>query len=157
MPSNHLILCRPFSSCPQSFPASGSFPKSWLFASGSQSVGALALVLPTNIQGWFPLGLTNFISLQSRGTLESSPAPQFKSINSSVLRLLYGPILTSVHDYHSFDYIDFCRHYISKIFWDRKTCDHTSQSMCLDFWLKIYVPSMSNLTGFFFFHSQTTP
>ena len=59
----------PFSSCPQSFPASGSFPMSWLFASGGQSIGASASasVLPKNIQGWLPLGLTGLISLQSRG------------------------------------------------------------------------------------------
>ena len=44
-----------FSSCPQSFPASGSFPMSWLFASGGQSIGASASVFPVNIQGWFPL------------------------------------------------------------------------------------------------------
>jgi len=57
----------PFSSCPQSFPASGSFPMSRLFASGSQSVGvsASASVLPMNIQDWFPLGWTGWISLQS--------------------------------------------------------------------------------------------
>ena len=52
-----------FSSCPQSFPASGSFPMSWLFASGGQSIGASASVLPMNIQGWFPLGLIGLISL----------------------------------------------------------------------------------------------
>ena len=54
-----------FSSCPQSFPAPGSFPMSWLFASGGQSIGvsASASVLPKNIQGWFPLGLTGFILL----------------------------------------------------------------------------------------------
>ena len=59
----------PFSSCPPSFPASGSFPVSWLFASGGQSIGAStsASVLPMNIQGWFPLGLTGLISLQSKG------------------------------------------------------------------------------------------
>ena len=53
MPSSHLILCRPFSSCPQSFPASGSFPMSWFFTSGGQSTGAStsASVLPVNIQG----------------------------------------------------------------------------------------------------------
>ena len=69
MPSNHLILCRPFSSCLQSFPASGSFLMSWLFASGGQSIGASASasVLPMNIQGWFPLELTGWISLQSKG------------------------------------------------------------------------------------------
>ena len=59
----------PFSSCLQSFPASGSFPRSWVFASGGQSTGASAsaAVLPGNIQGWFPLGLTDFTSLQSKG------------------------------------------------------------------------------------------
>ena len=51
----------PFSSCPQSFPASGSFPMSQLFAWGGQSIGALASGLPMNIQGWFPLGLTGLI------------------------------------------------------------------------------------------------
>ena len=63
MPPNHLILYCPLSSCPQSFPASGSFPMSWLFASGSQSIGASASVLSMNIQGWFPLGLTGLILL----------------------------------------------------------------------------------------------
>ena len=57
----------PFSSCPQSYPAWVSFPMSWLFASGDQSVGASASVLPMNIQGWFPLGLTDLISLLSKG------------------------------------------------------------------------------------------
>ena len=58
-----------FSSCPQSFPASGSFLMSQLFASGGQSIGASASasVLPGNIQGWFPLGLTSLISLLSKG------------------------------------------------------------------------------------------
>ena len=53
----------------QSFPASGSFPMSWLFPSGSQSIraSASASVLPVNIQGWFPLRLTGLISLQSKG------------------------------------------------------------------------------------------
>ena len=55
----------PFSSCPQSFPASGSFPRSQLFASGGESTGASASasVFPMNIQGWFPLGLNGLISL----------------------------------------------------------------------------------------------
>ena len=59
----------PFSSCPQSFPASGSLPMSCLFASGDQSIraSASASVLPMNVQGWFPLGLTGLISLQSKG------------------------------------------------------------------------------------------
>ena len=59
----------PFSSCPQSFPASGSFQMNQLFASGGQSTGVLALtsVLPTNIQDWSLLGWTGWISLQSKG------------------------------------------------------------------------------------------
>ena len=57
----------PFNSCLQSFPASGSFPMSQLFASGGPSIGALASVLAMNIQGWFPLGLTDWVSLQSKG------------------------------------------------------------------------------------------
>ena len=56
----------PFSFCPQSFPASGSFPVNQLFASSGQSIGASASVLPMNIRGWFPLGLTGLISLQFR-------------------------------------------------------------------------------------------
>ena len=59
----------PFSSCPQSFPASGSFPMSQFFTSGGQSIGgaASATVLPINIQDWFPIGWTGWISLQSKG------------------------------------------------------------------------------------------
>ena len=57
----------PFSSCPQSFPASGSFPASQFFTSGSQSIGASATVLLMNIQDWFPLGWTGLIPLQSKG------------------------------------------------------------------------------------------
>ena len=67
--SNHLIHFWPHLSCPQSFPVSGSFPMSRLFASGGQSIGnsAPASVLPMNIQSWFPLGLTGLISLLSKG------------------------------------------------------------------------------------------
>ena len=97
----------PFSSCPQSFPATGSFPMSQFFKSCGQSTGAPALssVFPMNIQDCFPLGWTGWISLQSKGLL-SSPTPQFKSINSLVLSFHYSPTLTSIHDYwknHSFD------------------------------------------------------
>ena len=79
----------PFSSCPQSLPASGSFPVSQFFATGGWSieVSASASLLPMNIQDWSPLGWTGWISLQSRDSQESSPTPQFKSINSSVLGL----------------------------------------------------------------------
>ena len=101
----------PFSSCPQSLPASESFPVCLLFTAGGQSIeaSASASVLPMNIQGWFPLGWTGLISLQPRDSQESSPTPQFKSINSSVLSFLYGPTLISIHDYwknHSFNYMD---------------------------------------------------
>ena len=104
----------PFSSRLQSCPASGSFPMSQFFPPGSQSIGvsASASVLPMNIQGWFPLGLIGFISLQFKGLSRASPAPQFRSINSSALSFLYSPTLTSIHDYwknHSFDYVDLCQ------------------------------------------------
>ena len=69
MPSSHLILWYTlFSLCPQSFPVSGTFPMSLLFPSGDQNTGASASapVLPMNIQGWFPLGLTGLISVLSK-------------------------------------------------------------------------------------------
>ena len=91
----------PFSSRLQSFPESGSFPLSQFFASGGQSIGVSAStsVFPMNIQDWFPLGLTGWISLQSKGLSRVFSKPQFKSINSSVLSFLYGPTLTFIHDY----------------------------------------------------------
>ena len=69
MPSSHFILCHPLLFCLQSFPASGSFPMSQLFTSGGQSTGVSASVsvLPMNIQDWFLLRLTDWISLQSKG------------------------------------------------------------------------------------------
>ena len=69
MPSNHRVFCSSFSFCLQSFPASGSLPMSWLFTSGGQNIGvsASASALPVNIQYWFPLGWTGWISLQSKG------------------------------------------------------------------------------------------
>ena len=83
----------PFS-CPQSFPASGSFQMRKLFETGGQSTGASAStsVLPMNTQDWSPLGWTVLISLQSKGlSKESSPTPQFKSINSLAISFLYSP------------------------------------------------------------------
>ena len=85
----------PFSSCLQSFPASGSFTMSQLFTSGGQSIGASASILLINIQDWFPLGLTGLMPLLSRDSQDLSN-PQFKSINSSVLGFLYGLTLTSI-------------------------------------------------------------
>ena len=98
----------PFSSCHQSFPASGSFQMSQFFASGGQSIGvsASASVLPMNIQDWFLLDGLVGSPCSPRDSQESSPTPQFKSINSSALSFLYSPTLTSTHDHwknHSFD------------------------------------------------------
>ena len=98
----------PFSSCPQSFPASGSFPMSQLFPLGGQSIGVSAStsVLPMNTQDWSPLQWTGWISLQSKDSQESSPTPQFRSINSLALSFLHSPTLTSIHNYwkkHDFD------------------------------------------------------
>ena len=72
MSSNHLILCHHFSSCPQSFPVSGSFPRSQFFALGGQSIGASASapVLPMNIQGQFPLRIDWFDLLAVQWTLK---------------------------------------------------------------------------------------
>ena len=107
-PPNHLILCHPLL-LPSIFPSIRVFssessvyikwPKYWSFSFS---------INPSNdYQDWFPLGLNGFISLQ-----ESSWTPQFKSIHSSVLSLLYGPTLTFIYDYwknHSFDYLDHCQ------------------------------------------------
>ena len=98
----HLTIAssiNPFSSCLQNFPASGSFLMSQIFPSGGQSIGASAStsVLPMNIQDWSPwrFGLqiwTGLISLKSKGlSKESSPTPQFKSINSSALSFMVQP------------------------------------------------------------------
>ena len=68
MPSNHFILCHPLSSCPQSFPTSGSFQIIQLFTSGGQSIGisASTSVLPVNTLDWSPLGWTGWVSFQSK-------------------------------------------------------------------------------------------
>ena len=95
----------PFSPCPQSLPASGSFPMSQLLAWGGQSIRVSASA-SMNTQDWSPLEQTGWISLQSKGLSRSSPTPQFKSINSSALSFLPSPTLTSIHDHwknHSLD------------------------------------------------------
>ena len=101
-------LVVPFSSCPQSLPASESFPMSQLFAWGGQSTGVSALAS-------FPPKKSRVDLLQNglvgspcspRDSQESSPTPQFKSINSSALNFLHTPTLTSIHDHrknHSLD------------------------------------------------------
>ena len=98
----------PFSSCPQSFPASGFFEMSQFFTSGGQSIGvsASASVLPMNTQDWSPLGWTGWISLQSKGLSRVFSNTTVQSINSSVLSFLYSPTLPFIHDHwknHSLD------------------------------------------------------
>ena len=92
----------PFSSCPQSFPVSGTFPMSWLFTSGGQGIGASASasVLPRNIHGWSTLGLTGLISLQSKGLSRvffNTTVWKHQFFSS---QLSYSPTLTSIHDYN---------------------------------------------------------
>ena len=89
----------PFSSCPQSSPASGSFPMSQFFTSGGQSIGASASasVLPMNIQGWFPLGLTGLISLQFKGLSQSLLQHQINK--ASILQSLDFFMVQLSHSY----------------------------------------------------------
>ena len=101
----------PFSSCLQSFPQSGPFLMSQLFASGSQSVGASASAsaLPMNIQDWFPSGWTGFISLQSKGLsgVFSNTTVQKHQFCGAQPSLWYN---SHIHTFtHSFDYTDLCR------------------------------------------------
>ena len=91
--------CHPtisFSFCLQSFPASGSFQMSQLFASGGQSIGVSAStsVLPMNIQDWFPLGWTGWISLQTKGL-----SRVFSNTTVQKHQFSGTPTLTSIHDY----------------------------------------------------------
>ena len=97
-----------FSSCLQSFPTSGSFKMSQLFASGGQSIGVSASksVLPMNTEDWFPLGWTGWISLQSKGLSRIFSNTTVQKHQFFYTQLLYSPTLTSIHDYwknHSLD------------------------------------------------------
>ena len=98
----------PFSSCLQSFPTSGSFLMSQLFDQVTKSIGASASVLPMNIKGWFPLRLSVLILLSKGLSRVFSSTAQFKSINSTVLSLFYGPTVTSIHDYWQSNCFDLC-------------------------------------------------
>ena len=114
MPSNHLILCRPLLLLPSTFPSirffsnesvlSIKWPKYWSFS--------FSISLSNEYSGLISFRTDWFDLLAVQGTLkEPSSAPNLKSINSSELRLLYGPTLTSIHDHwknHSFDYTDLC-------------------------------------------------
>ena len=101
MPSNHLILCHLLLLLTSIFPSIRVFSNESGLCISGQSIGVSALtsVLPINIQDLFLLGWTGWIYLQSKNSQESSPTPQLKSINSSVLSFLYSPTLTSIHDY----------------------------------------------------------
>ena len=98
-----------FSFCPQSFPASGAFPMSQLFASNDQNTRVLAsvLILPTSIQGWFPFC--------PRDSQESSPAPQFEGVSSLVLCILYGPALTTARTHWENHIALIIRTFVSRI------------------------------------------
>ena len=98
----------PFSSSPQSLPASESFSMSQLFAWGGQSirVSALASVLPKNTQDWSPLGWTGWISLQSKGLSRVFSKTTVQKHQFFCTQLFHSPIFTSIHDYwknHSLD------------------------------------------------------
>ena len=116
MPSNHLILYSPLLLLSSIFPSIRifSFPVSQLFASGGQIIGASASasVFPMNIWSRFSLELTEMISVQSKGLSRVfSSATVQKHQFFGIHRLLYGPTLTSTHDYwknHSFDSVDLC-------------------------------------------------
>ena len=103
----------PFSFCLQSFPASGSFPIGWLFASGSQSIGvsASASVLPMSIQGWFPLGLAGLIYLLRKGpsrVFSNTTIWKHQFVHAQLSLWSNSHVHTWLLDNHSFDYTDLC-------------------------------------------------
>ena len=113
MPSSHLILCRPLLLLPSIFPSISVFssesvlcirwPKYWSFSFSSSPSSEYSGLISFRMD-WLDL-------LVVQDSQESSPTPQFKSINSSALSFLYSPTLTSIHDYwknHSFDWRDLC-------------------------------------------------
>ena len=111
MLSNHLILCRPFSLRRQFSPAGGSFPVSWIFASGDQSIRASATVLPVTTQGWFPLKIDWFDFLAIQGFLKN--LHQHNSTKASILQLSAFFMVQLSHPCSywktSFDYLDLCQ------------------------------------------------
>ena len=100
MPSNHLVLCRPLSLLLQPFSASGSFPVSRLLASGGQRIRASASAsVPAINQDWFPLGLTDLISLQSKGLSRVFSNTTVSTHQFFALSLFYYPAIPYVYDY----------------------------------------------------------
>ena len=105
---NHLILCHSLLLLPSIFPSIKVFPVNQLVASGGQSIGASAStsVLPMNIQGWFPLGWTAWISLLFNGLSRVFYITMVQNHQFLALSFLYSTTLTSIHDHwknHSFD------------------------------------------------------
>ena len=107
MPSNNLIICCPLLPLPSIPPSIRVFSNKSFFASGAQSIGASASAsvvnIPMNVHDWFPLGL---ISLQFKGLSRVFSNITVQSISSSALNFLYGPTVTSIHNYckkHNFD------------------------------------------------------
>ena len=104
----NLILCLLLLLLPSIFPSIRVFSNESVLCIRWPKYQSLSFsISPSNEYSWFPLGLTGWISLQSKGLSKA----QFEIINSSALSLLYGPALTCVHDYwknHSFDYMDLC-------------------------------------------------
>ena len=97
---------------PSIFPSIRVFSKELAICIRCQSIGVSAPILPMNIQGWFPLGLTGMISLLSKGLSRIFSNTTVQKYQFFTLSLLYGPTLTSVHDNwknHSFDYTDLCQ------------------------------------------------
>ena len=104
----------PFSSGPQSFPASRSFPMSWIFASGGQSIGdsTSTSVLPMNIQGWFTLGLIGLIALLSKGlsrVFSRTRIPKHQFFGAQLSLWSNSHICTCLLKNHSLDYMDLCQ------------------------------------------------
>ena len=114
MSSNHLMLCCPFSSCLQSFPASCIFANESVLHIRWPEYRSFSISPSSEYSGLISFRIDWFDLLAVHRTLQhhSSPTSQFESISSSVLSLLYSPTLTSVHEYwknHSFDYTDLCQ------------------------------------------------
>ena len=113
MPFNHLILCCLLLFLPSTFPALGSFPVSQFFTSGGQSIGALpsSSVLPMNIQNWFALGLTGWISLLSKvlsKVFSITTVWKHQSFGTQPSLWSNSLIHTWLLENCSFDYIDLC-------------------------------------------------
>ena len=106
MPSNHLIFCRLLLFPPSVFPSIRIFFSESVLCIRWQKYWSFSISPSNEYSGLISFRMDWLDLLAVQGTLESSPTPQFKSINSSVLSFLYGPTFTSIHDYwknHSFD------------------------------------------------------